>query len=145
MHKCVRNVKMYCISPSKKNLLKLLNNFFSYLCITAFVNDIRFFRNDLNSLTYENIQRLPNSPTQNGTDSILKFYAELPSGRTIPKSILATIFVEKQNEIFSLDSRLESFTESLTPDERTLTPQQQENAVSISLIHFPVRKVSVTV
>ena len=98
-------------------------------------------QNDLNSLTYENIQRLPNSPTQNGNDSILKFYASLPSGMIIPKSILATIFVEKQNQIlFSLGGTLENFTEIFSPDEINLTSQQKENAVPILILNFPVSK-----
>ena len=89
------------------------------------------------------MQTLPNSSTRNGSGSILEFYATLPNGGTISKSILATIFVEKQNEILSLDSQLEDFTDSFTTDERRLTPEQEQNSVPISIRNFPVARVSV--
>ena len=114
-----------------------------WICII--VSDICFsFSDDLNSLTSANIQRLPGSPSQNGTNSILKFYAQLTSGRVIPKTILATIFVERREKIFSLDSSLEDFTESFTSDETVLTPEQQNNTVPIAIINFLLSKVSVT-
>ena len=101
------------------------------------------FSAQLGKINFLNVQTSPNSPTQNGPDSFLELFASLPNGGTIPKSILATIFVEKQNEILSLDSQLEDFTDSFTTDERMLTPEQQQNAVPISILNFPVARVSV--
>jgi hypothetical protein len=65
----------------------------------------------------------------------------LTSGRIIPKTILATIFVERREKIFSLDSSLEDFTESFTSDETVLTAEQQNNTVPIAIINFLLSKV----
>ena len=100
------------------------------------------YSDELDRLTPANITRLPNSPRQNGSDSILSFYAVLPSGRTLPRSTLASIFVANREEIFSLDSILENQEDTVPPSERpVLNPQQDENRVAIALINFPVRKV----
>ena len=68
----------------------------------------------------------------------------LSSGRTLPRSILASIFAAKQEEIISIDSDLENQGDTVPPSERPVpNPQQNENRVAIALINFPVRKVSV--
>ncbi len=114
--------------------------------ISNFVYDFpTSFRNDLNNLASRHIQRLENSPTQNGTDSILKFYAKLQSGSYVPRSVLATIFVVQQEKIFSVNSTLEDPRDSFTPGEIVLTPEQDANKIPISLINFPIAKVSETV
>ena len=101
------------------------------------------YSDELDRLTPDNITRHPNSPTQNGSDSILSFYAVLYSGRTLSRSILASIFAAKQEEIFSLDSVLENQEDTVPPSERPVpNAQQDENRVAIALINFPVRKVS---
>ena len=102
------------------------------------------FRADLNGFTAEHIQRLPDSPRQNGTDSVLSFYATLPSGTgTVPKSTLATIFVAQQEKIFSLESVLQNQEDSVESGERrAVTPAQSRNLVPISLINFRATKVS---
>ena len=104
-----------------------------------------FLRNDLNSLTSSNIHLLPGSPTQNGIDSILMFYAELPNGRILPRRILGTIFAKQQEQIFSLPSDVEDLDDILVPvgERENLTVQQRENRVPISVLNLPVRRVSV--
>ena len=103
------------------------------------------FRYDLNALTPGHIQLLPNSPTQNGSDAILTFYAALPSGNIIPKHILGTIFVNQQENILAIKSMVQDLDEIFAPpgERRTLTTQQRENRVPILIFYFPVTKVSV--
>ena len=102
------------------------------------------FRDDLSGFTADHIRRLPNSPEQNGTDAILKFYAILPSGKgTVPRSVLATIFVVQQKNIFSVDSELQGRDQSIKPGERVaLSPEQKRNNVSLSLKNFKAERVS---
>ena len=102
-------------------------------------------RNDLNNLTSSNIHLLPDSPTQDGIDSILMFYAELPNGRILPKHILGTIFAKQQEQILSLPSDVEDLDDILVPvgERENLTVQQRENRVPISVLNLPVRRVSV--
>ena len=104
-----------------------------------------FFRYDLNALTPGHIQLLPNSPTQNGSDSVLTFYAALPSGNIIPKHILGTIFVNQQENVLSIESMVQDLDEIFAPpgERETLTTQQRENRVPILIFNFPVTKVSV--
>ena len=103
-----------------------------------------FFRYDLNALTPGLIQLLPDSPTQNGNDSILTFYAALPSGNIIPKHILGTIFVNQQDNILAIESIVQDLDEIFAPpgEREILTTQQRENRVPILIINFPVTKVS---
>ena len=104
-----------------------------------------FFRYDLNALTPGHIQLLPDSPTQNGSDSILTFYAALQSGNIIPKHILGTIFVNQQENILAIESIVLDLDEIFAPpgERQTLTTQQRENRVPILIIDFAVTKVSV--
>ena len=53
-------------------------------------------RNQLDRISFLNVQTLPESPTQDGTDAILSFYVNLPSG-TMPLELLATIFLSNPN------------------------------------------------
>ena len=110
------------------------------------LTDINYsFRYDLNELTSGHIQLLPDSPTQNGSDSILTFYAALPSGNIIPKHILGTIFVNQQENILAIESMVQDLDEILAPsgEREILTTQQRENRVPILIFNFPVTKVSV--
>ena len=104
-----------------------------------------FLRNDLNNLTSSNIHLLPDSPTQDGNDSILVFYAEFLSGRILLKHILGTIFVKQQEQILSLPSELQDLDDILAPagERENLTVQQRESGVPISLLNLPVTRVSV--
>ena len=103
------------------------------------------FRYDLNTLTPGHIQLLPNSPTQNGSDSILTFYAALPSGNIIPKHILGTIFVNQQENVLAIESMVQDLDEIFAPpgEREIVTTQQRENRVPILIFNFPVTKVSV--
>ena len=103
------------------------------------------FSAELNGFTYDHIRRLPNSPTQNGTDSILSFYALLPSGSgLLPSSVLATIFTSHQDKILSgVDSELQEPGVSIASTETpALTPTQTQNIVLIIIFNFRSGKVS---
>ena len=103
------------------------------------------FSADLNGFTSDHIRRLPNSPTQNGTDSILSFYALLPSGSgLLPSSVLATIFTSHQDKILSgVDSELQQPRISIASTETpALTPTQTQNIVLIIIFNFRPGKVS---
>ncbi len=102
------------------------------------------FSADVNGFTLDNIRRLPNSPTQNGTNSILSFYAVLPSGSgSLAQSVLATIFTTQQEMILSLNSELENPGESISSSETpVLTAQQTQNRVPITIFNFQAGQVS---
>ena len=55
-------------------------------------------RNQLGGISFLNVQTLPESPTQNGTDALLSFFVNLPGG-TMPLDLLTTIFVSSPNII----------------------------------------------
>ena len=98
------------------------------------------FSDDLSSLNYIYIKRLPDTPEADGDNSILSFYVTLESGRTMPLVILASIYVAQQEKIFSVESALINQTDRLpTPEE--VTPRQIGNTVKISLSNIPLQKV----
>ena len=98
------------------------------------------FSDELNSLNYIYIKRLPDTPEADGDNSILSFYVTLESGTTMPLVILASIFVAQQEKIFSVGSALVNETDRLpTPEE--VTPVQIRNTVRISLSNIPLQKV----
>ena len=125
--------------------LSLISNEIERHNYNAITNIKNFFRYDLNALTPGYIHLLPNSPTQNGSDSILTFYAALPSGNIIPKHILGTIFVNQQENILAIEIIVQDVDEIFAPpgEREILTPQQRENRVPILIINFRVEKVSV--
>ena len=127
------------------DMLKIHDGFSEKYNDNALTDVNYYFRYDLNELTSGHIQLLPESPTQNGSDSILTFYAALPSGNIIPKHILGTIFVNQQENILAIESMVQDLDEILAPtDEREiLTTQQRENRVPILIFNFPATKVSV--
>ena len=61
-------------------------------------NRILLSRYQLHGISFLNVQTLPESPTQNGTDAILSFFVNLPGG-TMPLDLLTTIFVSSPNII----------------------------------------------
>ena len=92
-----------------------------------------YFREDLEGLTYLNIELLPNSPSQNGSDSVLAFFVDLPSsGGTLPKHILASIFSIEKNNILSLPSSLQTPLQ-LT---QTSTPTNTGSLVELTIHRF---------
>jgi hypothetical protein len=107
-----------------------------------FIDYVHFgFSADVNGFTSDHIRRLPNSPTQNGTDSILSFYAVLPSGSgSLPSTVLATIFTSQQDKILSVDSELEDPGDSISTP--ALTPTQTQNRVAIIIFNLKPGKVS---
>ena len=68
----------------------------------------------------------------------------MPSGRgTIPRYIIATVFLAQHDKIFSVDSALENQIYSVTSGEsQVLSSEQNQNRVAILLIGFPIAKVS---
>ena len=66
-----------------------------------------FFREDLAGLKYTNIEILPNSPSQNGSDALLSFYVDLPGGSgTLRKDVLEAILSTEKNNILSQPSTI---------------------------------------
>ena len=57
-------------------------------------------RDQLDGINFLNVQILPESPTQNGTDAILSFFVNLPSG-TMPLELLTTIFTTSDPDIIT--------------------------------------------
>ena len=102
------------------------------------------FSADVNGFTSANILRLPGSPTQDGANSILSFYATLPSsGGTLARSVLATIFTEQQEKILSADSELQNANEGISSSQtQNLTSDQNANKVPITILNFESKKVS---
>ena len=71
---------------------------FSREAMTVF---IRFScRNDA-SFTFAHIQCVPGSPTQNGTNASIEFYAEYPGGGTMSQEILILIMSQQLDSIGS--------------------------------------------
>ncbi|CAB4045274.1 Hypothetical predicted protein, partial [Paramuricea clavata] len=85
-------------------------------------------RNQLNEIDFQNIQILPNSPTQDGDDSVLSFFVNLPFGATMPSDLLNTIYSISPN-VISQPNVLNT-TMSANPD---LTPDQTENLVPLTV------------
>ena len=85
-----------------------------------------FHRSDqLNGINFLNVQTLPESPTQNGTDAILSFFVNLPSG-TMPLDLLTTVFTSSDPVIIAQRNLL---IPSPNPD---LTDDQLKNFVKLS-------------
>ena len=57
------------------------------------------YRDQLGDIDFQNIQILPDSPTQDGDDSILSFFVNLPGGATMPSDILNIIYSSSPNVI----------------------------------------------
>ena len=101
-------------------------------------------RADVNGFTADDIRRLPGSPMQDGNDSILSFYAALPSGSgSLARSVLATIFTTQQEKILSLNSELQNANDSISSSETpVLSTEQNQNKVPITIFNFEPKKVS---
>ena len=81
-------------------------------------------RDQLGGINFLNVQILPESPTQNGTDAILSFFVNLPSG-TMPLELLTTIFTSDPNIITQPNSVIPSPNPNLRDD-------QIQNLVALS-------------
>ena len=53
---------------------------------------------------------------QNGSDTILTFYAILRSGKVIPKHILGTIYIKQQENILTNENIILELDDILAPD-----------------------------
>lgn len=97
------------------------------------------YRDKGNNLTAENIQRLPDFPIQVGNNANLSFYAELPQrNESLPKDLLATIFIEKQNAILS---GLEIEVPPVDLPRANLSQEQKNNTVTLAIPGRNVNKV----
>ncbi|CAB4003023.1 Hypothetical predicted protein, partial [Paramuricea clavata] len=85
-------------------------------------------RDQLNDIDFLNIQILPNSPTQDGEDSILSFFVYLPGGATMSSDLLNTIYTSSPN-VISQPSVLNT-TMSQNP---VLTADQTVNLVQLTV------------
>ena len=86
------------------------------------------YRDQLNEIDFQNIQILPNSPTQDGDDSILSFFVNLPSGATMPSDLLNAIYSSSPNVISQRN--VLNTTMSQNP---VLTADQTENLVQLTV------------
>ena len=82
-------------------------------------------RDQLDGINFLNVQILPQSPTQNGTDAILSFFVNLPSG-TMPLELLTTIFTTSDPNIITQSN---SVIPSPNPN---LRDDQIQNLVALS-------------
>ena len=82
-------------------------------------------RDQLGGINFLNVQILPESPTQNGTDAILSFFVNLPSG-TMPLELLTTIFTTSDPNIITQPN---SVIPSPNPN---LRDDQIQNLVALS-------------
>ena len=73
-------------------------------------------RDQLGGINFLNVQILPESPTQNGTDAILSSFVNLPSG-TMPLELLTTIFTSDPNIITQPNSVIPSPNPNLRDDQ----------------------------
>ena len=112
---------------------------FSREAMTVF---IRFsFRNDA-SFTFAHIQRVPGSPTQNGTNVSIEFYVEYPGGGTMSQEILILIVSQQLDSIGSnvqLDLGLVTIIVPETPPPPT--EDNTGNAVTVVLKDFDADQV----
>jgi hypothetical protein len=81
------------------------------------------------------VRTLPESPSQNGTDTILSFFVDLPSGTTMPLDLLTTIFMSSPNVLSQPNSVI-----SATSENPVLTDAETKNLVPLS-INIPANKV----
>ncbi|XP_046852402.1 uncharacterized protein LOC124445696 isoform X2 [Xenia sp. Carnegie-2017] len=96
-----------------------------------------------NNLTAENIQRLPDFPIQVGNNANLSFYAELPHrNESLPKDLLATIFIEKQDAILS---GLEIEVPPVDLPRANLSQEEKNNTVTLAILGRNVDKVNLFV
>ena len=84
-------------------------------------------RAQLDRISFLNVETLPESPTQNGTDAILLFFVNLPGG-TMPLDLLTTIFVSSPNII---SRRSSAYVNEII----------RNNAVSVLLRNYPANQV----
>ena len=85
-------------------------------------------RSQLHEISFLNVQTLPESPTQDGTDAILLFFVNLPGG-TMPLDLLTTIFVSSPNIISRRSSAY-------------VTEDIRNNTVSVLLPNYRVDQVT---
>ena len=104
-----------------------------------------FLRSELLSFNASHIQRLPNSPTQNGSNAVLAFYVNLPSGGgTVARNILSSAFVSRKDDFIFLSESISVLTSPLS-ETPNVTREQEQNSVPITVYKFPraeVRKTS---
>ena len=99
------------------------------------------FRNDA-SFTFAHIQRVPVSPTQNGTNASIEFYVEYPGGGTMSQEILILIMSQQLDSIGSnvqLDLGLVTIIVLETPPPPT--EDNTGNAVTVVLKDFDADQV----
>ena len=95
-------------------------------------NHILLSRSQLQEINFLNVETLPESPTQDGTDAILSFFVNLPGG-TMPLDLLTTIFVSSPNIISRRSSAY-------------VTEDIRNNAVSVLLRNYqPDQVISKTI
>ena len=94
-------------------------------------------------MDFQNIQILPNSPTQDGEDAVLSFFVELPDGTTMPSELLSIIYMSASPPVIAQDNALNVTSSpyvnpTLTPEHRVpLTVNGLSSGTSVcACFHF---------
>ena len=101
------------------------------------------FRDDA-SFTHPNVQRVPGSPTQNGSNYEIMFYVDYPGGGTMSLQILLLIISEQLDSIATntqLTLRLLTIPTTPTPPQINITDNIRANALSVVLKDFNATEV----
>ena len=86
------------------------------------------------------IQRLVNSPSQNGSDSLLAVYASYPDGKIVPKEILTLVLLSQLSSIEGFTGLQLSIEYTPTPPPEP-TATQNRSAVGVSLTNYDMSQV----
>ena len=99
------------------------------------------FRN-ATTFTLSHVQRVRNSPSQNGSDAELKFYVTYPNGEIVRQEVLSLI-IEAQLELLENKTGLELTLRTIFVPATVQPPTTAQNASSIEvqLYDFNVSKV----
>ena len=85
-----------------------------------------YCRAQVAEIDFQNVQILPNSPTQDRNNSVLSFFVNLPSGTTMPSELLRIIYSVSPNVIS------QPTTVVSTSQNTNLTKNQTENLVQLT-------------
>ena len=109
----------------------------------CFLTSFLLNREQLNNMDFQNIQILPNSPTQDGEDAVLSFFVELPDGTTMPSELLSIIYMSASPPVIAQDNALNVTSSpyvnpTLTPEHRVpLTVNGLSSGTSVcACFHF---------
>ena len=122
-----------------ENVLVIL---YSSLIARLFTVIPLFFRNNA-SFTHSHVQRVPGSPTQNGSNFEIKFYVDYPGGCTMPQEIIIIIMNEKVDSIGGNAGLNLAFLTTVVPPIAMPSPPpiNINNSISVVLKNFTTDEV----